>query len=258
MQIIHVLNEVMFMVRMWKLILVLFFAATSFSASFGQSIETDASARLEHGKGLLDAGKTDEAIEVFNQVMESGSTPLAFYYRGMAFSVKGWQGLAIKDYTEAIKQDSSQAVYHARRGISRLSLGDVSEAILDLNKALELEPSSSSVMSFRSRALMMSGRPNQALEDVNRAIQINPSNSGFFKLRGDILTSTGNYDKAVNDYDRAIQINPGFAAAYNNRGIALAHINKVKEAVDDLNAAMDLASSRSSNVRGSGFPTTPW
>lgn len=247
------------MVWIWKpALFLLFFVLALPLLSHAQASQGETPTKLDQGKALLDSGKIDESIEVLSDAIGSDVKPLAFYYRGMAFSVKGMQGLAIKDYSEAIKLEPNQSVYYARRGISRLSVGDISDALIDLNKALELEPSSSSVLGFRARALMMSGRTNQALEDINRAIQISPANSGFYKLRGDILTSTGNYENAVLDYDKAIQISPGFAAAFNNKGIALSHINRVKEAVDDLNTAMELASSRINTAKSAGFPATPW
>lgn len=228
------------------------------SQCLAQSGDNETSAKIDQAKSLMEAGKIDESLEVLNRSLENSPTPLAFYYRGMAYSLKGLQGLAIKDYTEAIKGDPSQSAFHARRGISKLSLGEVSDAMPDFNKALEIEPTSSSILSFRARAAMMSGRMNQALEDINRAIQSSANNSGLYKLRGDILTAMGNYEKAVLDYDRAIQLNPGFATAFNNRGIALAHINRIKEAVEDLNSAMDLASSRANQPKTPGFPSTPW
>ena len=216
----------MFWISKLALFIVFFLLVTSPCNS--QPVDTDVTSRLESAKTLLEAGKIDESIEVLSRILESGASPLANYYRGMALTQKGMQAAAIRDYSEAIKKEPTQSVYYARRGISRLSQGDIPDAITDLNRSLELEPSSPSVLSFRARALMMSSRHSQALEDINKAIQLSPNNSGFFKLRGDILTSAENYENAVLDYDRAIQLTPGFAAALNNRGIALAHLNRVK------------------------------
>ena len=198
------------MVWIWKPLLVGLIVAVTFLPCQGQDSTTQT--RLEMARTLLDSGKIDESIVSFSKLLESGPSSLALYYRGMAYSMKGYQGLAIKDFSDAIAIDPNQSVFYARRGISRLSLGDTSEAISDLDRAIELEPASSSVLSFRARAMMMSKRTNQAIEDINRAIQIAPNNPGFYKLRGDILTSAGNYENAVQDYDRAIQQNPGFAS----------------------------------------------
>ena len=124
----NLLIGVQFMPRTFASLLftIIFVALVPFAQA--QAPHTDQLEDLEKVKALMDSGRIDESIEALSKLIESNPTPLTYYYRGMALSLKGFHGLAIKDYSEAIKGDPGKSAYFARRGISRLSLGDYAEA----------------------------------------------------------------------------------------------------------------------------------
>jgi tetratricopeptide (TPR) repeat protein len=62
-------------------------------------------------------------------------SPEFFYDRGVSYEQLGNKEGAVKDYTEAVKLDSSLAKAYHRRGVIYLDIGDRQKAVDDLRKA---------------------------------------------------------------------------------------------------------------------------
>jgi tetratricopeptide (TPR) repeat protein len=218
----------------------------------------DIESAISAGKQAIESGRPDEALDLFSRLIASDPQAVLYYYRGLAYSAKNQESLAVQDFTRAISLQPLQASYYLQRGVSLLRHGQYQQAIDDFSKVMELEPENPYARGRRARSLFYLGQTQRALDDVLQAIRLNPNNAALYRLRGDIHSASGNYENSVRDYDAAIQLKPDDSAAYNNRGVALANLGRTRDAVADLNKAMEIASSKPSPRGPVDDSAPPW
>jgi tetratricopeptide (TPR) repeat protein len=218
----------------------------------------DIEAAISAGKQAIESGRTDEAVELFSRLIANDPQAALYYNRGLAYSAKNEESLAVQDFTRAILLQPLRASYYLQRGVSLLKVGEYQKAVDDFTKVMELEPENAYARGGRARGLFYLGQTQKALEDLHLAIRLSPNDAAFYRLRGDIYSAAGDYENSIRAYDATIQLKPDDSAAYNNRGIALANLGRTREAVEDLNKAMETASSNPSTGRQPGVPGTQW
>jgi tetratricopeptide (TPR) repeat protein len=218
----------------------------------------DIESAISAGKQAVESGRPDEALDLFSLLIASDPQAVLYYYRGLAYSAKNQETLAVEDFTRAVSLQPLQASYYLQRGVSLLRNGQYQRAVDDFTKVMELEPENPYARGRRARGLFYLGQTQKALDDLLQAIRLNPNNAALYRLRGDIHSASGSFENSIRDYDAAIQLKPDNSAAYNNRGIALANLGRTREAVADLNKAMEIASSKPSPDPPAGARETPW
>ena len=89
----------------------------------------------------------------------------ALVQRGVLYEQAGNREAAIKDYTEAIKLDPSNAVAFFNRGNAYDQLGDHDRAIADYTEAIKLDPNDADVYNNRGQAYDNKGEFDLAIAD---------------------------------------------------------------------------------------------
>jgi len=213
---------------------------------------------LEEGKAALKAGKINQAVEIFSQIIAITPQAPMYYYRGISYRSNNNHAAAIQDFDKAISLKPNEPSYYLQRGMSLHRIQEHQRAINDFSRVLELDPMNPYALANRARARFAMNSIDKALDDVTEAIQQVQDNSSLYKLRGDIFCANGAYDRAVADYDKAIELTPNYPAVYNNRGTALANLGKTKEALKDFVTAMEAAESLPSFGQLPGFAPDTW
>jgi uncharacterized protein (TIGR02145 family) len=148
---------------------------------------------------------------------------------------------AIKDYTEAIRQEPDVAEYYERRGYAYRSKKEYDIAIADYTEAIRLAPKETSSYFFRGLVYQEDKKDNdRAIADYNQVIRLNPDDAGAYNNLGNAYKDKGDYDRAFAGYNQAIQLSPNFALAYSNRGLAYADNGDYDRAFADYNQAIRL------------------
>jgi tetratricopeptide (TPR) repeat protein len=135
--------------------------------------------------------------------------------------------------------DLEQAL--AQSGDAQRQLSNPGLAIQDFSQALRLRPSDDVALNRRGLAYLDDGKPDLALADFNAAIIANPSDGDAFDNRGFVERSSSNYDAAIADESRAIELEPDAALPWANRGYAYAGKRQWDSAIADFNDALRLA-----------------
>lgn len=95
--------------------------------------------------------------------------------RGLANYQQKKYDAAIKDYTEALDSDPSDAVIYYNRGLAYADAGRRKEAIADFTRALEKKPDYVPALAERSRAYVTDQQYRKAQRDVERAKKLDPN-----------------------------------------------------------------------------------
>jgi tetratricopeptide (TPR) repeat protein len=152
---------------------------------------------------------------------------------------KGDYDLAIREFTEAVRQDPNYHEAFANRAFAYLCKADYDRAIQDYGQAIRLKPS---VDLFANRALAYFNKRDYdgAIRDYDQAIRLSSSDAELFNDRGAAYSGKGDYDRAIQDYDQAVRLNPNYPAALNNRGWAYSQKGQRERAIADYRSALRL------------------
>jgi len=139
----------------------------------------------------------------------SDTTAYAHFLSGVQFDADGDYRSAIKEYSEAIKNDTHFAEAYDRRGIDYTML-----------------------IKYR-----------KALKDFNKAIELNNKFTDAYSHRGIVNYCLRDFVNAIADYNKALNIDPKYAKAYYNRGIVKFLLDDENGAIADIRIASEMNNS---------------
>lgn len=141
---------------------------------------------LEIGIAYYKEGKFEEALKVFNQLVESeGPLPEHLHYRARIQS----------------------------------RLGALDQAIADFDALLQLEPYNTTFISDRAVVLHLLRRNEEAMQAFDQALNLDPQNPYRYSSRAYFKDRIGDLKGAIEDYERAIEMDPEDAVSLNNKGL---------------------------------------
>ena len=190
----------------------------------------------------LVAGHYDAAIILFDAAEHKklGTTTLALVYgnRGWAYTNKGLDDRAIRDFSESIRLDSRPVYAVLDRGLAYHRKGEFEKAMSDYNTALSKDPNLSDA--YHNRGLIFANRGDwaKAIADFSEAIRCDPANAQFFVDRGMAFAANNELDPAIANFDAAIGLNPVHAGAYIQRAGAYSLKGNVPKGLADVTEAI--------------------
>jgi tetratricopeptide (TPR) repeat protein len=200
-------------------------------------------------KGLLDkaydlrsAGKHDEAIALYDQVLRKDTINYeAYVYRGLSYYEAGKTQKAYDDYSKAISMypDSSLAYHH--RAILLYAALYTDESIYDNTKAIELAKNDTlRMIAFgnRGNAKQQKRDFQGAFEDYSRAYILDTNDISTLNNMATVLDELGRVDDAVKYLKKIIQKDSSFVGAYVNLGFQSNKQGKYKEALGYFDKAL--------------------
>jgi len=164
---------------------------------------------VELGGAYLNAGKPEEACQIFEKLIALENDNPAFYCR--------W-------------------------GEALFAAGLTSEGQAAYMQAGEIDPEEADRYYFQLANLFQNtGNNSEALRLVKDCISVNPSNSLYYCSLGDILIALGRIDDALATYKTAIQHDIAGAAVYYNRlGHTLMKAKYFSQAIEAFKAAIEI------------------
>jgi len=121
---------------------------------------------------------------------------------------------AIRDYTDAIRQEPNEAEYYYKRGYAYYWKDEYDIAIMDVTEAIRLAPKEALYFFYRGFIHMGLAFNVINLKDVKEK-----------KEKEERL------EKAIADLSQAIRLNPNYADAYVNRGLTHFQLAEVKNTI---------------------------
>lgn len=153
------------------------------------------------------------------------SVPWFYQYRGSAKYALYNYSSARYDYSNAIRLDSLNSIYHFLHGLACIKLGIqkqdleyAKEAIKDYTKAIRLDDHNAEFFLNRAEAIFILKDYEAAEADYSKAIQLGLDNALTYLKRGNTKWQLQDLVGAIADYDKSIELDSTFAAAYSNRG----------------------------------------
>jgi tetratricopeptide (TPR) repeat protein len=125
-----------------------------------------------------------------------------FYLSGREkFEAQDFEG-ALKDYSQAIKQEEDPFLY-SERGVVYFHLKDLKNSLGDMEYALNLEPENPYRYSSRAYIKDAMGDLVGAIKDYEEAVRLDPEDSIAYNNLGLLLEKQGYKEKAKRNFERA-------------------------------------------------------
>lgn len=174
-----------------------------------------------------------KALELYDEEYK----PLILFRRGACFSDAGMYNLAVKDFSDAISIDSTDAIDFQYRADAKRMLGDYAGSVSDFTKAIELNPTSA--FNYYRRGWVKEEFQNDVeggLKDYNKAISLNKDYSYTYLHRARLYDSKlKSPEKAKLDYETILSLDTAVSEGGNSRQYALFHLGRKEEAINWLN-----------------------
>jgi tetratricopeptide (TPR) repeat protein len=218
------------------LITVLFFR----SISFAQSVQDI----LSKAGQLRDNKKYDEALILFNNVMEKDTTNYqAYVQRGLLFDDMNEMEKAYDDYSKAIVIHSDSSLAYHYRAVLLFKMIYTEEAIYDNTKAIEFADNDSLRMicfSNRGNAKQQKRDFQGAFEDYSRAYLLDTNSVVTLNNMASSLDELGRRDEAISYFKKISEKDSLFIGGYVNLGFQYNNIGKYKEALKCFDKALTI------------------
>lgn len=169
-------------------------------------------AELGRSESLRRAGKTDAAIEVLEQLMQSHpDQPIVHVSAGDLYRQLEQFGDAVAAYDRAValytERDSEQWFVHYARAISHERLDNWDNAEADFRRALEINPDQPQVLNYLGYSMVEKAiNLDEALDMIERAVKARPDSGYIVDSLGWVLYRLGRYDAAIGYMERAAEL----------------------------------------------------
>ncbi|MBT8267156.1 MAG: tetratricopeptide repeat protein [Flavobacteriaceae bacterium] len=210
------------------------------------------------GNANFNSGNFEEAISDYTELMELVNQKTVrktcFINRGLSYDRIKKYDLAISDFTEAIKLDSTDMASFIDRGLSLMHAGQLEKAKEDY-KYVVVKNNNNGMMEaalyWLARINYSQGNFKDVINNCDRYFAINAKDPELYFIRGTANDMLGNFEQSIKDYDKAIEIIPNYVQATANRGTAKINLltgngnlqpskRETKSACKDLKKAKEL------------------
>lgn len=189
------------------------------------------------GTSALDKDIKDET----EAIRQDPTNAMAYYNRAISWKAKGDLAKALQDSDEAIRLNPHFSDAYCNRGSIWQHKGELDNALKDYDEAIRLDLKHVNSYFNRGVTWRKKGDLDKAIKDSNEAIRLDPKHPVHYLERANIWMAKGDLDKSLEDYDEAIRLHPTFEPAYFNRGLAWKMKGELDNALKDFNKAIQLA-----------------
>jgi tetratricopeptide (TPR) repeat protein len=220
----------------WSLLLVFSVAFNLFAG-----VERYLDARFDIGTALIHAGRTPEAVQLYEEVLRiDPDSPQAHLDLGVALAQAGKMQEALGHYEQALRLNPDIAEAHYNLGSALYQLGRLQEAIKEFEAALRLRPDYAEAHVNLGNSLLTQGRMQDGIAHYEQALRIKPDYAEAHVNLGNSLLAQGRVQDAIAHYEQALRLTPDYAEVHYNLGIALAQAGRKREAIGHWEQALRL------------------
>jgi predicted Zn-dependent protease len=137
----------------------------------------DLAAKSKRGKELIDAGKFEEAIPVYAELVQAMPGNPAFVMNlGLALHMAGRERKAIEQFEGVLRLDPSYLPARLFLGEAYLTLGEPIKVIEQLETVVQAQPDNRDAREMLAEAFFLFGRMEPAAQNFRRVTELAPEN----------------------------------------------------------------------------------
>jgi len=168
------------------------------------SVPAELQLSFAEGMNLLETEDYENALKVFEKLLEEGESAEVYYNIGYIKTAKGEYGEAIQAFRKATQLDSLFAKAYEGMGRAYKALGRTKEAEACLNQAAEI--------------YLSSEKEEDAEGVLNEILEVNPDTINVYNTLGVLYRKKGEFQTALKQYEKALKIHPDEPNIHYNIG----------------------------------------
>jgi len=142
-----------------------------------------------------------------------------YFERGIALRRLQQDTLAIKDFQQAAKLDSTRAEYFSAVGDLMFEHKDISGSRIWLQKAIELNPNDPRAHLKFAKLLLFMKEYKESFDQINTVLRQDVYNPEAYFIKGRVYEDLKDTAKAISSYQTALQVAPDFRDAMIQLGL---------------------------------------
>ncbi|HEK86271.1 MAG TPA: tetratricopeptide repeat protein [Candidatus Aminicenantes bacterium] len=158
------------------------------------------------GWALFNAGKYDQALEVFKQLVTQEPTADNFLGLSYAYYGLGKYNDSLLAAQSALKVNANLPYGYASLGRSLLAVGDYAAAVSSFEKAVQLSPKDANLFLWLGRAYLQAGNFDQGIKTLKKSAELDPSAPAPLAEICYAKAKAGQWDEAIQAADRALAV----------------------------------------------------
>ena len=191
------------------------------------------------GNALADAGRLDEAIELYRHALRIHPTyPDTYNNLGTALTEQGLFAEAVDSFYRALRLQSDNAEVHFNLGYTLSKKKRFQEATRHYDQALRLDGRQAKWHNAAGITLAEQGRMPEAMQRFSAALRLDPDFAATHFNIGKALMQQGNLPDAISSFIKAISLDPEYAEAHSNLGVARAMQGNQAGAIESFRASL--------------------
>ena len=177
------------------------------------------------GNSNFKSGNFEKAIENYTELMQTVDDKLVqktcYINRGLSYDRLQKYDLAIADFTEVIKMDSTDMASFIDRGLSKMHAGYLEKAFVDFNYVILKNSDkrmTENAIYWKAQIHYTQLKFEEVIKDCDQYFLVDSNDPELYFIRGSANSMLRNFEQSIADYDKAIEIKPNYVQAIANRG----------------------------------------
>ena len=180
----------------------------------------------------------EKAISDYNKVIAlNPNHKHAYFNLGYIYAQLQQHEKAITYYEKVIALNPNEEKIYLNLGKNYFKLKDYKTAIFYYGKMIALNPNFAETYFCRANSYSALEEHQKSVDDLTKAIMLKPDYADAYYNRADSYADLEEYEKAIADLTKVITLNPNFAAAYCNRGAIYNTVEEYEKAIVDFDKA---------------------
>jgi tetratricopeptide (TPR) repeat protein len=195
------------------------------------------------GIALNDQGKTDEAIDHYQQAIELRPRYAEAHYNlGRLLAQKGRLDDAVSHYEKALEINPADAEARNNLGVTLFGIGRVDEAVAHYREALKIRPDYAEASCNLANALLLKGDLDAAIARYSACLALSPNQPEAQYDFASALLRKGRTDEAIIHFRKVLELQPNSPDAQANLGSAFLAKGRVRDAMTAYKNALRISS----------------
>ncbi len=196
---------------------------------------------LDRAKALLEAGRLEEAIELYEELRAKGTTGVSLFNNlSLAYRESGRDRQALEVLQDGVRSHPDYYPFRLMISAAYHADGDLENALVHLQRAIEIKPDESTPHERRAAILFQMSRKQEALAAFDSALTLDPENPKLLFSAAALEFEFGNWTRAAERAEQAVRIDPSLGAAYLVLGMSQAELGELPAAARALDRAAAL------------------
>ncbi len=176
----------------------------------------------------------EKAITDYNKVIAlNPNHKHAYFNLGYIYAQLQQHEKAITYYEKVIALNPNEEKIYLNLGKNYFKLKDYKTAIFYYGKMIALNPNFAETYFCRANSYSALEEHQKSVDDLTKAIMLKPDYADAYYNRADSYAELKEYEKAIADFDKAEKLNPTIVQIYYNRGESYHLLGEYQKAISD-------------------------